>query len=203
MMNSTMISYTPINELPMPPQWMLDELEEEFMKYNTYLMSRIFTIREARPIRNAFRKKFKTHPVAKLLKEKANLHFNCYGDVTTLYQYARNFSSFVSSKGSGDERAENKHYVPKNVTSLPKGLRDNMKFKRGKNTGVYKSKSMYLADKIVITWKYTTNIRRVIREDNGYHNIDKLLKKGFVKYFDENWERNKTLAARDYCIREY
>lgn len=34
-MNSTMISYTPINELPMPPQWMLDELDLEVTKYRT------------------------------------------------------------------------------------------------------------------------------------------------------------------------
>jgi len=35
MMNSTMISYTPTEELPMPPQWMLDELELEVTKNRT------------------------------------------------------------------------------------------------------------------------------------------------------------------------
>lgn len=43
MMNSTMISYTPINELPMPPKFMLDELEEEIKKCRTPSATAIHT----------------------------------------------------------------------------------------------------------------------------------------------------------------
>ena len=64
-----MNSYTPINELPHPPKFMLDELEQAFKNYNTFLLTKIFTIREARPIRNAINEKFKRTPTAKALHD--------------------------------------------------------------------------------------------------------------------------------------
>jgi len=64
-----MNSYTPINELPHPPKFMLDELEQAFKNYNTFLLTKIFTIREAAPIRNAFRQKLNVHATAKALKD--------------------------------------------------------------------------------------------------------------------------------------
>lgn len=62
-----MISFTPTEELPLPPSWMLEELEKEYQKYNTFLLQQIFTIRECRPIRNAFRSKMQRTPSAKAL----------------------------------------------------------------------------------------------------------------------------------------
>jgi len=61
--------FTPIDELPMPPTWMLEELEEEFKNYNTFLMAQIFTMKEAAPIRNAIREKINRTPSAKALHE--------------------------------------------------------------------------------------------------------------------------------------
>jgi len=57
------VMYTPIDELPMPPAFMIAEAEEADRDYNTYLLQRIMTINEARPIRNALRQKFQTHPL--------------------------------------------------------------------------------------------------------------------------------------------
>jgi hypothetical protein len=57
------VMYTPIDELPMPPAFMIAEAEEAERDYNTYLLQRIMTINEARPIRIALRQKLQTHPL--------------------------------------------------------------------------------------------------------------------------------------------
>jgi len=203
MMNSTMISYTPIEELPMPPQWMLDELELEVTKYNTFLMSRIFTIREARPIRLAFRQKFQVHPVAKLLKEV--YEGVAFGSVT---YYAQHFKEIVNERRNLKDRGCSKELtnkvskysgnfwpVPKNVMKLPKCYLDQMKVKSGKNKGKYHHKLTSLASKIITEFQHKVS-------NKGYHFvIDRYFKKGFWKFFEENFEYNKKLTKLEWDIR--
>jgi len=178
---------------------MLDELEQEITKYNTFLMSQILTIREARPIRLAFRQKFKTHPVAKLLKEEAENHDG-------LEIYVRRFSDIFSWRNvlSPDERTEKKTSVTLKVKRLPKSIRENLKFKKGKNKGVYKYKFVELADSIIHQWYcITSDIHYKMNNQFEAHRIDKLFRNGFVKYFERNFEFNKNRAKRDWYIRDF
>ncbi len=208
MMNSTMISYTPTNELPMPPQWMLDELELEVTKYNTFLMSQILTIREARPIRLALREKFQVHPVAKLLKEEVH-KVEAFGSVT---YYAQHFKEIVNERRNLTDRGCSKELtnkvskysgnffpVSKNVMKLPKCYLDQMKVKSGKNKGKYHHKLTRLASDIICEFQYKVS-------NKGYHKvstfvIDKYYKKGFSKFFEENFEYNKKLTKLEWDIR--
>jgi len=207
MMNSTMISYTPTEELPMPPQWMLDEQEKEISKYNTFLMSQILTIREARPIRLALREKLQVHPIAKLLKE-VNKGV-AFGSVT---YYAQHFKEIVNDRKNLKDRGFSKELtnkvskysgnfwpVSKNVMKLPKCYLDQMKVKSGKNKGKYHHKLTELASDIICEFQYTVS-------NKSYHKvspfvIDKYYKKGFYKFFEENFEYNKKLTKLEWNIR--
>ena len=96
------MTYTPINELPAPPAFMLEELECEERAYNSELMARIFTIREARPIRIVFRKKLQTHPVAEILTKT---YF-------PRYDYTKEF--FITKTLPKDEQEKLKNQTGKN-----------------------------------------------------------------------------------------
>ena len=203
-----MNSFTPIEELPMPPKFMLDELEEEIIKYNSFLMSQILTIREARPIRLALREKFETHPVAKLLKDevKKTVHKN-----SKVY-YAQHFKEIVNERRNLTDRGFSKELtnkvskysgnfwpVQKNVMKLPKCYLDQMKVKSGKNKGKYHHKLTRLASDIICEFKHTVS-------NKGYHKvstfvIDGYYKKGFWKFFEENFEYNKKLTKLEWNIR--
>tara|TARA_R100001163_G_C5013728_1_gene158781 strand:- start:287 stop:898 length:612 start_codon:yes stop_codon:yes gene_type:complete len=197
-----MNSFTPIEQLPMPPKFMLDELEEEIIKYNTFLMSQILTIREARPIRLALREKFETHPVAKLLKDEAENH-NCHSCWKGLEIYVCRFRQICAWRKvcSPDERTEKNTIVTLKVKRLPKSIRDNLKFKKGKNKGVYKHKFVELADNIVSKWYCITSDIKYKKSQE--RRIDKLLRIGFAKFFKANFELNKDLAKRDWYINDH
>jgi len=217
MMNSTMISYTPTEELPMPPQWMLDELELEVTKYNTFLMSQILTIREARPIRLALREKLQVHPIAKILKEEANRVMSFH----SVTYYANHFSEIVMNRRNLKDRGFSKELtnkvskysgnfwpVSKEVMELPECYLDQMKVKSGKNKGKYNHKLTSLASNIICDFKNTVSKFNGYRADDlliSGHRwskvIDRYFEKGFFKFFEENFEYNKKLTKFNWDIR--
>ncbi len=199
MMNSTMISYTPIEELPMPPKFMLDELEEEITKYNTFLMSQILTIKEAKPIRLALREKFQTHPIAKLIKEQADnksvFHFiKRYKWKNDEYDYSNVPTDKKPTFGYTIVGTLNTSNVPSRVLTLPEYYQNQMKIKSGDKKGVFRYKLVTLAHRIISHWK------SVVGGCNRNQSADHFLRKGFYKFFEENWENNKKLPKDSWHI---
>lgn len=170
MMNSTMISYTPIEQLPMPPKFMLDELEQEITKYNTFLMSQILTIREARPIRLAFRQKFKTHPVAKLLKEEAK-------------NYKKNMTldEFIYMKINSEMPGK----VFDTLAFIPKEVTKHFVFQKGKFKGCPNKKNETLAYSIQFQFGRAYYSRN--RDSTKFDEY----RAYFVSYLTSNFKNNK------------
>jgi len=75
-----MISYTPINELPMPPQWMLDELDLEVTKYRTPSAT---AIHDALSHKETYLKKYSTPEnkyklIVTILKQSRNINTKAF-----------------------------------------------------------------------------------------------------------------------------
>jgi hypothetical protein len=170
-----MNSYTPINKLPMPPQWMLDELEEEITKYNTFLMSQIFTIREARPIRNAIRQKLHVHPTANALHNE-----KCKSILDKKPLMPKSYNKFFT-KNDGSIKSRTK----KNVEKIIK------RFEEIKYAGPRITQEMNKGHQFVIYWYryskddgFDVSIRRIIPAENGIY--------GLLEYMSKNKLFNKS-----------
>lgn len=155
-----MNGFTPIEQLPMPPKFMLDELEEEIKKYNSFLLSQIFTIREAAPIRNAFRQKLHVHPTAKALKDERFIS----GKKPIL---PKSYNKFFTKK-DGSIMARTKKNVEKIIN----------RFNEIKYAAPRITNEMIKGNQFVIYWyKYSkddgfdVSIRRNISADNGIYGL--------------------------------
>lgn len=182
--------YTPLSELPHPPTFMLEEVEREERAYNTELLRRVLTIREARPIRLELRKKFNTHPVAQLLHDasarakeiidrhnarfRRPSHRQAYPDarewqitpieywIDQSFRYAMPLLSFINT--------------------LPTAEKEKLKNKTGKNIGQYNRRRLNLAQAIVCNWR--NGIRHYPERKERY------LRCGFLKFYRYNMEYN-------------
>jgi hypothetical protein len=171
-----MNGFTPIEQLPMPPKFMLDELEEEIKKYNTFLLSQIFTIREATPIRNAIRQKLQVHPVVKMIRSFARSEFDM------------SFPQLIEYKKSSMWVLHKDFNIDSRINLLPEEIKEKLKFKSGKRKGQFNPKLKLLAEEIIIHFYAILNSRCNWTEENW--------KLGFWKYFDNNFLRNKSRSQK-------
>lgn len=176
-MNSTTnMTFTAIDELPLPPTWMLEELEEEYKKYNTFLLQQIFTIKECRPIRNAFRSKMNRTPSAiaihKALENPKVKHYK--NNITRL----QSIENRIRLKQTKSEYNNSLHIMEVMDYYVNKEVKDIMMKKNSRGlqfkAGIYK-----LAEKINELWCNEVNY-------GLRYNCDKVLRCGFQKWFMHN-----------------
>lgn len=163
-MNSTTnMIFTPIEELPKPPQWMLDELEKETAKYNFSLLQQIFTIRECRPIRLAVREKISRTPSAIAIHEALENPEVSY--------YKNNIS-----KLKAEENKIKIHFTDSIDIEHNEEFYDVIKYKKRSSSGHAVKEGMWkMTEKLFSIW--TSEVRSGYRKKD-----DRLIKMGFMKW---------------------
>jgi hypothetical protein len=177
------MTFTPINELPKPAQFLLDELDEETKKYNTILLSKILylNIPEVRPIRLEFKKKFNSSPVAIMLNKIAE------NSNVSLAQFIKNKKiSMIQNNKTNKLR----------FNAFPEDFKNQLRFKKGKNKGQYNPKLKLLCEQIfeVYSWFISTNsaYKESIKQ--------KIYEIGFWNFFEYNFNKYKNKPQAKWFI---
>lgn len=176
-----MTMYTPISELPHPPAFMLEEVEQEERKYNTELLMKILTIKEAQPIRLELRKKLNTHPVAQLLHDASAVEQEYIDRVKAMWTndrelYPTGLETWVSDR---IRRTKGIYYLTdKYLSTFPESEKEKLRNHRGKNKGEWNERRYDLA-------------QMIIREWNSCSRIEKYLRCGFWNFYQYNMDENE------------
>lgn len=214
------MAYTEIHQLPPPPQFMLDELEREESKYLGELLSKVLTIREARPIKMALMQKLQVHPIVnavrdsaeKVLREREEANYRRGVHSSNQWKNKSAYDGSVSWKKmfTGLCPKINWNIIARN------SIRDKnnchimngqlLRFKSGKKKGEISPKKYRIADHIIHMW-YKTIAKYGIYQypsdiDANYFNpklkyyeemYEKYLRLGFNKYFEINFNKWKNM----------
>lgn len=186
-----MTMYTPLSELPHPPAFMIEEVEREERAYNTELLMRVLTIKEARPIRLELRKKLNTHPVAQLLHDASATAKEIIDNHNARFRRPSHRQSYPDAHEWDITpldywRNQTFRYtmpILSFINTLPKAEKERLKTKTGKNKGQYNRRRLNLASQVIRNWR--TNIRNY--ENDNWRKYEKC---GFLNFYRYNMDIN-------------
>jgi hypothetical protein len=186
---------------PPPPEWLEDTKPEPKPEPKPQpdrnspenlrkLLSQVLTIREARPIRNALRKKFQSHPIAKSICSNGRRKLN---------------ERFRSRKQRGYFGLPTPASLKSVESMLTPVQFDKLKKQRGINKGEFHSDRLMRAKMIVAGWEQISSRLYISPDRQDPRNRDfwiekcadgeKALRKGFHSFYEFNVTRPANLMG--------
>lgn len=180
------MAYTQIDQLPPPPQFMIDELEREESKYVSELLSKVLTIREARPIRNALRQKLQVHPIVRGIRESTKKKIGYESSNPLLAEINLYPLCFALNPD----------------TIYFREFEELIKNKKGKNKGKHNMKKGDLLYFLMDVWNKKTELMTIDNNEKRVNELDKMLRIGFCKWLETNFHilKNKPKGEWRYNI---
>ena len=185
------MAYTEIHQLPPPPQFMLDELEREESKYLGELLSKVLTIREARPIRNALRQKLQVHPIVRGIRESTKQQIG--------YESSNPLLAEIKFYGAP---CPHLCFALNPDTIYFREFEELIKNKKGKNKGKHNMKKGDLLYFLMDVWNKKTELMTIDNNEQRVNQLDKMLRIGFCKWLETNFHllKNKPKGEWRYNI---
>ena len=192
------MAYTPVDQLPPPPQFMLDELEREESNHLRTLFSKVLNIKEALPIRNALRQKMHVHPIVRAIQE--NVHLN-WGNPHEIDGGASTLKPHVLSKLYFQLARKKRTNTTKHLLNYFHPI---LIYKSGKKKGQLNPKLVSLAEEIIVDWQSKMDASMKFKHGCAMqrNHFDRLIRCGFFHYFEDTFAHWKN-KRRDYFRNMY